>query len=596
MGALRKVVGVASVFCLVAVFAVSTAGEVRENRLAFGTEDTIVSIRTRSINDTLQKLTEMVTKVEPQAGAMMAGAPQMIFGQFQGVDLNGPAALLILDPKEHEDEAVVGVFTLAQAGQFQGPPDAESRAVGTLGLVADTDAILDTMARMLADKEIEVIPTRDMTDQIVVQGDIGWLLQRYKEDIESGLKEGREELEEADPDEVPDELKQIGLRALEHVGRLIEQVGAQAGLADLGVSFSEDLITSNLSMEAMPDSDFAEFLGKNNIPANKELTRWLPEESIYTFIHSFDPQSMSALYQGLVAGLGEIAGLPEAERDQIQVALSNMYGQMTGRQAQAQVPTEKGLASISMIGTRDAGGARAATRQFVALAKQGTLAEVLDKYGVNIEWTEAHRTHEGIPIDKMELNIDAEKMARALPFEEMDEEELAEFTEAVKKGLQGRDGTVTEIVYATSVMVTVDVSEGPEPMNKMIDLVRTSRGIGRNADYQAALDKHPAESVALWHVSLYGVIGGVSRTINEMMDDDEDEMMMGPGALLPARDELPDEEELITGSARIEGNRIVATNHIPVQPVAALLKVMQEKMQAMMMQQFEQQPMPPMGP
>ncbi len=595
MGALRKVVGVASVFCLVAVFAVSAAGEVRESRLALGTDDTLVTIRTRSINDTLQKLTEMVTKVEPEAGAMMAGAPQMIFGQFQGVDLNGPAAVLILDPKENDEDAVAAIFTLAQAGQFQGPPDAKSRAVGTLGLVADTEEILDKVAGMLADKELEVIPTRDMGDQIVVQGDIGWLLQRYKEDIEAGFEEGRDELADADPDEVPDELKQIGLRALEHVGRLIEQVGAQAGLADLGVSFSEDLITSNLSMEAMPDSDFAEFLGKNDIPANKDLTRWLPEESVYTFIHSYDPQSLSALNLGLVASLGEIAGIPEEEKDQIQAALSNMYDQTTGRQAQAQVPTEKGLASISVIGTKDSDGARAAMRQVIALAKQGTLGQVLDQYGVDIELTEAHRTHEGVPVDKMEINIDAEKMAGALPIE-MDDEDRAELAEGLKKGLQDRDGAVTEIVYATSVMVTVDVSEGPDPMNKMIDLVRTSRGIGRNADYQAALDKHPAESVALWHASLFGIIDGISRTIKQHMDDEEDEMVMGPGALLPARDELPDEEELITGSARIEGNRIVATNHIPVQPVAALLKVMQEKMQAMMMQQFEQQPMPPMGP
>ncbi|MFW6158649.1 MAG: hypothetical protein ACOC8E_04760 [Planctomycetota bacterium] len=548
--------------------------------LAFGTDDTIVAVRVKSINTVLNSVGAVMTKMEPQAGGMMKGMIQMALAQLQGADLDGPAAILVLDPKKYEGEPMVGVVTLAAAGDFNGPQGSQALAIGKLGLVADNNAVLEKVSQMIQDTKIKAIPTRDMGDQVVIQSDVGGLLKRYELDIKTGLQQARAELRGAGADAAAEELKQMGLRALDHAAVLIQETQKQAGLAELGLTFGKDRIKANLAMEAVAGSGAAQFLSKNNIAARKALTKLLPKNAIATSVSSYDPDSFFGVVLGVVGGACDIAGLAEPAKALIHQKLKGLYGEMTGANAQAMVPTDKGFATVAVHATKGPEAARARVKEALELAQHGALADLCQKYGLTIKLTPAHRKYKNIPIDKVEAKIDAEKLAAALP---LPAEARRGFPEALKKGLQNRDAFVTELVYPKRALVTADVSAGPEPMNAMIDLIKTegADGIGSSPEYRAALDKHPQRSLALWHVSLFGYLDAMSKTVQQAGDDAADVN------ILPTREELPAEEEPITGAVRIEGNRLIISADVPVQPIAAFAQVMKKKTEEKMRKQME---------
>ncbi|MFO7897726.1 MAG: hypothetical protein R6V58_01550 [Planctomycetota bacterium] len=372
----------------------------------------------------------------------------------------------------------------------------------------------------------------------------------------------------------------MGLRALDHAALLIQGTQKQAGLAELGLTFGKDRIKANLAMEAVAGTDAAQFLSKNNIAARKALTKLLPKNAIATSVSSYDPESFFGMVLGVVGGACDIAGLAEAEKTQIHQKLKGLYGAMTGANAQAMVPTDKGFAAVSVHATKGPEATRARVKEALELAQHGALGDLCQKYGLTITFTPAHRKYKNIPVDKVGVKIDAEKLAAALP---LPAEAKRELPEALKRGLQNRDAFVTEFVYPKRAMVTADVSAGPEPMNAMIDLIKTggADGIGSSAEYRAALDKHPQRSLALWHVSLFGYLDAMNKMMQQAGKEAAEMNLM------PTREELPAEEEPITGAVRIEGNRLIISADVPVQPIAAFTQVMKKKMEEKMRKQME---------
>lgn len=575
---------------------VGFAADTAKSSLPFGSPDTIVSLRVKSINAGLDAIVQIVSVFQPTAAPMMR---QQIEGEIDnempGVDKDGPMAVLLLDPEKYQDPngfgepPVVGVFTLKDPKLFQqgaGAGDVEIEVVGKLGLICDWDKPLADVVQYIKDAGIAAVPTGGMTDLLVIDAHAGDLLNRYKMDIQTGLDRLRlqsggqvEPGAEPPPEaEAPTAEQQMMLKAIDYFAKLIDEVEQQVGHMQLGVSFVRDRFTGKLSIESTPGSDFAEFLEKNDVPANRALAKYLPKEAFMTSIMSYDVASVRDLYVGMTRIVYDILGLSEDETDKVCKALGDAIDATSGVGAGAGIAAE-GTASVGLYGINDSETARANVKALFALTKEGAIGDLMNKYGMTMAHTEEHRGHAGVPIDKVEMIIDFDKLSAAMPPTNETQMLVEMWKQMLKTSYGYEDRIVGEMVFGKKLLAATYGAGHAGLMDRQIDLMK-SGGKNSIADlpaYRAALERHVKESAAVGHLSLFGYADTIGKTLGDLMS------IMGPAGmnLFPTRDELPAHEDFMSMSIRMEENRAVIAADVPIQPIKAFAEAMNKKMQKM---------------
>jgi len=75
-------------------------------------------------------------------------------------------------------------------------PDTPTAVVGNLGVICNNADELAVVVDWLKAANVQAVPTEDMADTVVMSGDIGGLLVRYKMDIQTALQMGMLSLRE----------------------------------------------------------------------------------------------------------------------------------------------------------------------------------------------------------------------------------------------------------------------------------------------------------------------------------------------------------------------------------------------------------------
>ena len=562
------------------------------SKLPFATRDTILAVRVKNINRLVQGFTSVVTAIDPAGAAMVTRMVGAGLGQLPGIDMNAPAAILILDPRRFEDP-VVGVFTLTDPNLFRGGvKGAQTAVAGKLGVVSDKAGPVEAVVQAINDARLGAIPTRDMTEMVVVSADVGGLLKRYGLEIRGALQLARLKLAGPGGQPPADPIKQMALRALGHAAELIAQTEKQAGVAEFGVSLSGKAITGSLSAEATPGSAFATYLSRNNIPVNRTLPRYLLKDAILSVIASSEPASRTDLTLGMIRVMCDILGLGAGETQALCRALDEFHRNLSGLHATAVVPVKDEMAGVELHGIKESGRARASVKAIcqVTMAPDSVIGGRLKQFGLAMSLAERHRTYKGVPIDKMEYSIEFDKLVAALPIPADAKRGLVD---ALKAAAKHRKKYVLEVAYGTKLLVVADITTSNEVMNKQIDLMKGGGldGIARLPEYSAALDRQPKDAVAFWHVSLYGY----SDAIGKMMAKQAGAAGARGGMnFFPTRAELPAKDTPISGSVQVERNRITLKAHVPVEPVAAFAQVIKRKFEAAMKEMMAPGAAPPM--
>lgn len=543
--------------------------------------DTIAVIRLKSIDQAVNAVTELVTAFDANAGAQMKMMAQMGLGQFIGVDLSKPMALLILDPKKHA-EPVVGVFTLKDAAAFK-IQGSQTVAVGTLGVICNDAEAMNAVAAMLKQRNLKAVPTADMQDMLVANVNIKEIMTRYKADIEGGLAMAKMQLGggmQGDDAPPADPKMQMASKGLDYLGKLLAEMEKQGGPMEMGLNISKNEITARLMTEAAAGSDFAGFLAKNAKPMQAGLANFLPKGATMTSIGWNDPESMGNLTLGLVEIAADILGLEKEETARNRTVLADTLKNTTGLQASATLAVGDGQAGITLAGIKDSDAARKNTAAMLQLANTGVIGEFLKKYGVAVKLTEKQREYQGIPIDRIEVLLDFDAMAKEL---ELGAQEQAQMKEALGKMLKstyGReDGITMEMTYGKSLAVVAYGPELEKVMNAQIELMKAD-GVGSIAqtpEYKAALARHPKEASMFWHLSPFAY----AETMGKMMASQMGPQMGGMN-IFPTRAELPANEDPISGSMLVNGNKATMRMHVPVKPLVAIGNVVRKKLEAMM--------------
>ncbi|MFH1732060.1 MAG: hypothetical protein ABIF82_10485 [Planctomycetota bacterium] len=569
-----------------------------QSKLPLGSANTIVAVRVKSIDAALKAATDVVTAFEPKAAPMIDVQATQMLAKLPGIDKGKPFAILILDPQKFDDP-VIGMFTLADPKLFrEGVKDAPVQVIGNLGVIGEHEAARGEVVEYLKAGGIKAVPIADMTGLAVASVDVGDLTRRYKKQMQAGLQmmkmkvagkmpgmevedEGEKEEEGLDPKN-----RQMALKAIDYALKLIDQIEKQGGLVELGLTADGNMVTAAFSADAVPGTPFAEFLMKNNRPVNRALAKLLPGNSVSTSMMSFDPVSGGDVAIGIVAIACDIFGLGADETKAVKEVLADAMKNSSGLQAQAEVPVKGGVGGIALQGIKDNDAARSSMQAIVALTGKGEIGDFLKKYGISLAMTVKHREHMGIPIDKVEMAVNLDTLTAALPIP-------PEARKEMKKGLADtfemayghKDKLVMEIAYGKQLSATTYGLDYAGTMNKQIELMR-ARGAGsiaRVPEYQAALESHPKDMSAFWHVSLFGKGEAIARMMTKQMGP-----MMGGMDIFPKRSELPVEEQPISGSALIKDNRITIRADIPVKPVQAFVGVIRRKLEEAMKKQMEE--------
>ena len=588
---------------------VGFAADAAKSNLPFGSPDTIVSIRVKSVSAGVDTVIQVVSVFDPNAALQLRqNVERSMDNETPGMDKDGPMAILIPDPKKYEPPpapffsapVLVFVFTLKDPELFkQTGMGQECEVVGKLGFTCNNDKALAEVVKYIKDGNIKAIPTGDMTDLLVIDAHAGDLLNRYKIDIQTELDRMRLQsggqvgpgAEPAPEAEVPTPEQQMQLKAIDYFAKLIDQVEQQAGLLQLGVSFVRDRFTGRFSIEATPGSDFAEFLRKNDVPANRALAKYLPKGTFTTSIMSYDVASARDLYVGLARIGYDILGLSEDETDEVCKALGDAIDATSGVMANAST-AGKGVASIGLYGINDADAARANIKALLALTNEGAVSDLMKKYGVTMAYTEKHREHAGVSVDKVEIILDFDKLAAALPQADGADMMIKMWKQMLKTSYGYEDRIVGEMVFGKKLIAAVYGGDHKALMDRQIDLMK-SGGKDSIADlpaYRAALERHPEDVAAVGHFSLFEYANMLDKMLGNAMP------MMGPPgtSFFPTRDELPANEDFISFSLSMEGNRAVIAADIPLLPIKAFVEVTKQKMMQNMMQNM--QPGGPGGP
>jgi len=574
-----------------------TAAEAPKSRLPFGSENTILTVRVKSINAGVKALMDLVSLFEPAMAMIIAQQVEMGLQELPGIDRNAPFALLILDPEKFPMADPVGVFTLEDPALFGAPEEvgASRLVVGHLGVIGDDEDTLKEVTAYLTAEGIEAVPVGDMLDLAVVSADVGSLVKRYRPQINDGLNEARQALAEMAPAAggpapppgdvppepgIPESLRQALLKAVDYLVLLLDEVEVQAGLFEVGAAIDQEKLAFRLTGEAIPGSDFADFLKQNTLPLNKELAKFLPKEAVTSSIASNDPASLGRLAAGVVRIFGDIFGADDVELEKWRRLVLASTANFTGLGASAALPGETGMTNVSVQAVRDRKLAQENTRAAVELMKQGMVGDFLRDYGMTVTLTEAHREHEGIPVDRMELHIDFDVLFDQLSMPpEMAQAMREGITQMMRQTYGSEDTIVAEIVYGKSLVVSTYGPDMASATDRMIELVKTrSGGIIELPAYQAALNEHPANSSMFVHVSLYGFLETIGKQMAGAMGPMGPMGGMMPPDLFPTRAELPEHERFISGSGRVESNRFLVQVHVPLEPVRVVFETIKRKM------------------
>jgi len=559
-----------------------------QSRLPLASPDTIVTVRVKSIDAFIKAVVDLAGGFDPGAApAIQQQANAMLMG-LPGVDRTGPAALLILDPKKFADDPVVGLFTLKDPAQFKAVKLAQVEVVGNIGLIGEDQIALAQAAQMVKNTGVKTIPTGDMTGMVAATVDVGGLLRRYKTDIQGLLQiaklqlgGGMRGMEPAPPNPT----QTMALKALDYLTKGINEVEKQAGLVQVEISLSKDLVKATCFVQAVPGSDFAGFLAKNRIPANRTVANYLPRGAWMTSIASYDPASYAEVYVGML-GIGwEILGLKKTEADAVNKAVEDWLKNLTGLQAGAGVAgKDGGYGGVGLYGMKDRAAARRHTKALVALTGTGTVGDFLKKYGITATLKEKHREHLGVPIDQVELAFDLDKLLGALPIDLPPDARAAmkqQLGQMLTMSYGHPDKIVGELAYGRKLMVMAYGPSVQETMNRQVALIKAggADGIGNVGWYKTALGAHPRQSFAVGHISLFKYLEVLTGTMAKATPDAG--MMMG---MIPKRSELPKDEAPITHSARVEGNKCIVDVLVPMKPIRDIVEAFKKKMAGGMMQ------------
>ncbi len=574
----------ASVVLLVSA-SVCPVAEGAQSRLPLASPDTIAVVRVKSIDAFIKSVIDLAGQFEPGAAPMMQQQVNAMLLGLPGVDRNGPAALLILDPKKFDDPAV-GLFTLKDPAQFKTVKLAQVEVVGNIGLIAEDQIALAQAAQMVKNAAVKTIPTGDMTGMVAAAVDVGGLLRRYKADIQGLLQiaklqlgGGMRGMEPAPPNPT----QTMALKALDYLIKGINELEKQAGLVQVEATLGKDLIKVTSFFEATPGSDFARFLAKNRLPANRAVANYLPRGAWMTSIASYDPASYAEAYVGMLRIGWDILGLKKTEADAISKALEDWLKNLTGLQAGAGVASKDGgYGGVGLYGMKDRAAARQHTKALVALTGTGTVGNFLKKYGITAALKEKHREHLGVPIDQVEVAFDLDKLLGAIPMpippdaRPMMKQQLSQM---LKMSYGHSDKIVGELAYGSKLMVMAYGPSVQDTMNQQVALIKSggADGIGNVGWYKTALNAHPSKSFAVGHLSLFSYLETVTTMMAKATPDAG--MVMG---MFPKRSELPKDETPITSSARVEGNRCVMDVLVPMKPIRDIVDAVKKKMGGMM--------------
>jgi len=589
----------AALVSAVIVLAGASLCDAAQSKLPFGSANTIVAVRVKSIDAAIKAATDVVTAFEPKMAPVINIQVTQMLAKLPGIDKGKPFAILILDPQKFDDP-MIGVFTLADPKLFrEGVKDAPVQVLGKLGVIGEHEAARTEVIEYLNAGGIKAVPTADMTGLAVASADIGDLTRRYKKQMQAALQmlkmkvtgkvPGMEVEGEAEPGEEEEGLdpkkRQMALKAIGYALKLIGQLEKQGGLVEFGLTADRNMVTATFSADAVPGTPFAEFLMKNNRPVNRALAKLLPGNSVSTSIMSFDPVSGGEVGVGLVAIACDIFGLGADEAKAVKEVLADAMKNSTGLQAQAEVPVKGGIGGIALQGIKDKDAARSSTQAAIALTKKGEIGDFLKKYGISVAMTVKHREHMGIPIDKMEIAVDLDTLTAALPFPPDARKEMKKsLADSFEMAYGHKDRIIMEIAYGKQLAATTYGLDYAGTMNKQIELMK-ARGAGsiaRVPEYQTALERHPRDMSAFWHASRFGQAEKIGGMMAKKMGP-----MMGGMDIFPKRSELPAEEQPISGSALIKDNRITVRADIPVKPVQAVVGVIRRKWEEAMKKQME---------
>ena len=597
----------AAVFVLAAASVCQAADPEPKTRLPIGSANTIVAIRLKSINGAIKSFTDIVTAFEPKMAPMIDVQVAQGLKKFPGVDRDKPFAILILDPEKFDDP-IVGVLPLADPKAFgEGVQDVPVAVIGKLGVIGDHEAARTEVMEYLKTNGIKAVPAADMTSFAVASADAGALMTRYKKQIQAGLQmlrmkatgkapagENEADIEIDGEKEPADEAapaldpkkREMAIRGIDHTLKLIEHIEKQGGLVELGLSGSRSVITAKITADAIPGTPFAEFLSKNNLPANRALAKLLPKDAVTSSITTFDPASFSEAGLGMVSVACNIFGLGDDETKAINKVLADALANATGLSAQAEVPVKDGVSVVALQGIKDKDVARKSTQAIIALSKQGAIGDFLKKYGVLATLAVKHREHLGIPIDKMEITVDFDTLAAALSIDPGGREKMRKQMEDTFLATYGHKNKIAvEVAYGKRLSATTYGLEYAATMNKQIELMKAggAGSLATVAEYQAALNRYPADISAFWHLSLFGKAEAIGKMMTQRMGP-----MMGGMDIFPKRSELPAEEEPISGAATVKADRILIEMRIPVKPVQAFAAVVQRKIAEQMKKKMEE--------
>ena len=599
---LRVSVLAAAVFALAAASMGYAAAAEPGTKLPLGSANTIVAIRIQSINTAVKAVTQLATAFQPEAAPAINMMITQQLAAFPGVDRAKPLAILILDPQKFDDP-VVGIFPLLNPKAFaEGVKVAPVGVVGNLGIIGDHEGARTEVMAYLKAGGIKAVPAADMKSLAVASADSGTIVTRYKKQIVQGFEmmkvkvrgkpaAGGDELDidngaaEEKPALDPKRQEMV-LLGVDYARKLVDAIEKQGGLVEIGLSADRNLITSKFSVDAIPGTPFATFLSKNNRPVNRALAKLLPKDAISSSVMAFDPASFSEMGLGVVNIGSKIFGLGEDEAAAINKAFADVMANASGLSAQAEVPVKGGIGGVALNGIKDKAVARSTTQAMLALAGQGALGEFLKKYGVGVSLTAKHREHRGIPVDKMEINVNADTLTAALPIEPPVRQMMKKQMEtAFLMGYGHKSKLTLEVAYGKRLAATAYGPDHVNTMNKQIELMKAG-GTGSIANvpaYQAALKGYPAGTFLFSHLSLFGKIEALGKMMAKNMGP-----MMGGMDVFPKRSELPAEEQFLGVGSSITGNRVLTEMRVPVKSLQAIVTVVKRKMAEQMRRRIEE--------
>ena len=590
----RSMSAVAVALALVLTASAAFAAEPPKSMLPISSPDTIVLIRVKNIDQAVKSLVALVGAFDANAGPAIAMQIDKTLAELPGIDRNGPAALLLLDPKKFPDNPLVGIFMLKDADAFKAGAkgDDKVQVIGKFGLGAQNADALAQVAAEITRTGLNAIPVDDFADMIAITADAGAILTRYKNDVQAEIELARVNLgaNPANPGAPPDPNKRIALRLLDYAQLLLAEAEKQLGPVQLGISFDSLKISGQLSAEFAPASPVASFLARNKKPVNPTVANFLPKGPFAAGTFAFDPKSVGELYAGLARFGTDILGTPPDEAAALSKLAIQLTGNLSGFGANAALIGKTGQDTVKVIGITDKDAARDSFRACFTLAQAGTIGDAVKRFGITLSLKENARQSNGIPVDRAEVSFDLDKTVAALgvPPEQKPFVRQA-LAQALKNATGSTDKMITELAYGKNLLVAVQGPDAEALMDQQIALVRSNGadGFGTTPEYKTAIANQPKDASVLGTLSFFGY----TEVIAQMLAQN-----VGPfAAMFPARAELPQQEALMSFSVRFDGDKALFAFHVPVKPISDFVAVIRQKFEKMR-QQMMPPPMPGPGP